>query len=408
MGEQRLAFYRFIFRTMAVNKKRCLLAALGILIGILAVTTLVSLGRSTEISLAEELDKLGTNVLIIEAAKAQSDGRNRNTQGTTVKTLTEYDLLNISENVDGLSATAPVFQTQMDVRYDGQTANTRIYATRETFFSIRNMELATGRFFTEEEDRTGQRVALVGQTVAEQLFGSTAFLGENIRINNVFFEVIGILEGKGLDAAGEDLDDLIILPLTVAQRRLTSESHLTHIFLQADHTEFIPRIEEQAASLIRLSHEIKEWEANDFTILNQTELLEAQTDILDTLSDLIAILAIVLLLAGTLGITAVQLISLRERTWEIGLHRALGATKVKIAAMFLTEALVIGIAAGLAGAVLGLFTSLLLAATFAMPSIISWQAILLSFVTSIVASIFGGLYPAYHAARIDPSTALRS
>ncbi|MCW3491604.1 ABC transporter permease [Dethiobacter alkaliphilus] len=404
-----LSLYQFILRSMAANKKRCLLAALGILIGILAVTTLVSLGRSTELSLAEELEKLGTNVLIVEAARTSGGGgRNQSSQGSAVKTLTEDSLNAISQNVTGLASAAPVFQATIDIRDAGQTVKTTMYATTENFFSVRNLELAAGRFFSGEEDQAGQRVVLLGNTVAEQLFGPGAAPGETIRIDNTFFEVIGILEAKGLDAAGEDLDDLIIVPLTVAQRRLTAENHLTHLFLQAENINLIPAMEEQITTTLRATHQINEGEANDFSVMNQTELLSAQTDILGTMSDLVTILAIVILLAGSLGITAVQLINLRERTWEIGLHRALGAPKSKIAVMFLTEAMIMGTAAGIAGIALGLSASFFFAAIFTMPALLSWQAILLSFAISLAASIFGGLYPAYHATRINPSAALRS
>ncbi|MBS4024015.1 MAG: ABC transporter permease [Dethiobacter sp.] len=406
-AELSLNAFTLVLRTVAVNKKRCLFAVLGIIIGVAAVTTLVSMGYSAQRALANELEKLGTNILIVEAARA-STGQGRGGQGSTVKTLSESDIGSLTDEVEGIAAAVPVLQLQGEIKSGANVVKTSVLATRDTFAEIRGLTTADGRLFLEEEDAAARRVILLGKTVAERLFDVPEPVGEIIRVNNVLFEIVGILSERGLDSNGEDQDDFVIVPLTTAQRRLTGEKYLTHIYIRATDTESIPAVKEGITAVLRIAHRLGESEPADFNILDQTELLEARTDILGSVEDLVGILAVVVLLAGGLGITAVQLISIRERTWEIGLHRAFGARKKDITIQFLFEAAILGGIGGLAGAVLGLITPLAVAVIFSLEPAIAWPTLFISLIISVMIGIAAGLYPALYASRLDPVVALRS
>ncbi|MBS4031600.1 MAG: ABC transporter permease [Clostridiales bacterium] len=399
---------RLVLKSLATNKKRCLFAVMGIIIGITAVTTLVSLGQSTQQALAQELEKLGTNLLIIEAARNPNTSRGRGGQPTTVETLVESDIVVLTEEISDIAFAAPVLQMQGELKAGATVVKTSVIATRSEFMTIRNLSVAAGRMFLDEEDAAARRVILLGHTVSGQLFGGIDPLGENIRVNNVLFEVIGVLAEKGLDANGEDQDDVVVIPLTTAQRRLAGVKYLTHIYVRATGTDSLDVVKEGIISVLRTTHHLVENEPSDFNVLDQAELVAARTDILGSVEDLVRILALVTLLAGGLGITAVQLVSIRERTWEIGLHRAVGARKKDIVNQYLIEAMILGGLGGLSGVALGLIAPVVIAYILALQPVIAWSALLVSFIISMIIGIIAGIYPAFYASQLDPVVALRT
>ncbi len=403
--ERRLNALTLVLRTMVVNKKRCFFAVLGVIIGIAAVTTLASLGHSSQRALALELEKLGTNMLIIEAARSH---QGRGGQGPTVRTLTENDIAVLLDKVDGIEAAAPVLFLPGSVKTGDAVVNTGVLATRAAFMKIRGTDTSQGSLFSDEEGTATQKVILLGQTVAALLFGDTNPVGETVEIDNIVFEVMGVLSEKGLDADGEDQDDMVIIPLTVAQQHLGREEHLTHIYLKTTETEIIPAVKEGIMSALRAAHQLEADEPADFNVLDQAELLAARTDILGSVEDLINVLVVITLLAGGLGITAVQLISIRERTWEIGLHRAMGARKKDITIQFLFESAILGGVGGLFGVALGLIAPLAVASAFSLVPAIAWPALIISLIVSVMLGIAAGIYPAFYASRLDPVVALRS
>jgi len=396
-----------VLRTIGVNKKRCFFAVLGIIIGISAVTTMASLGYSSEEQLVHELKKLGTNMLIIESGIVLP---NRSRRIIEVDTMTENDIPLLLNGVDGINAIAPVFLRPGIVRIEEIPVITTAIATRTPFMQISAMEISEGRFFSDEDDNEAKQVILLGQTVASLLFKDTDPIGETVVLNNTDLEVIGIIAEKGLDANNEDLDNLVIVPLTTAQKHgiLGIKENLTHIYIEVQQADKIPTIKEEIKPILRAAHQLSPNEPDDFNIIDQSQLLAAQTDILGSVRNLINVLAIITLLGGGLGITAVQLISIRERIWEIGLHRALGARQKDIAIQFIFESTILGGLGGLFGARVGVIAPLIIAFSFSFAPIIAWQMLIISVFISVLIGITAGIYPAFYASKLNPVVALRS
>ncbi len=396
-----------VLRTIGVNKKRCFLAVLGIIIGISAVTTMASLGYSSQEQLVYELKKLGTNMLIIESGIVLP---NRSRRIIEVDTMTENDIPLLLNGVDGINAITPVFLRPGIVRIEEIPVITTAIATRTPFMQISSMEISEGRFFSDEDDNEAKQVILLGQTVASLLFKDTDPIGETVILNNTDLEVIGIIAEKGLDANNEDLDNLVIVPLTTAQKHgiLGIKENLTHIYIEVQQADKIPTIKEEIKPILRAAHQLSPNEPDDFNIIDQSQLLAAQTDILGSVRNLINVLAIITLLGGGLGITAVQLISIRERIWEIGLHRALGARQKDIAIQFIFESTILGGLGGLFGATVGVIAPLIIALSFSLTPIIAWQMLIISVFISVLIGIAAGIYPAFYASKLNPVVALRS
>ncbi len=396
-----------VLRTIAVNKKRCFLAVLGIIIGISAVTTMASLGFSSQQQLITELQKLGTNMLIIESGIVLP---NRSRRIIEVDTMTEKDIPLIKNGVDGINAIAPVFLRPGIVRTEEISVVTTSIATRPPFMQISSLDISEGSSFSDEDVNQAQPVILLGQTVASLLFNNTDPIGKSVILNNTDLKVIGVIAEKGLDANNEDLDNMVIIPLTTAQKLgiLGIKEYLTHIYIEVKQTEIIPRVKEEIQPILRASHNLNENEPDDFNIIDQAQLLAAQTDILGSVRNLINVLAIITLLGGGLGITAVQLISIRERIWEIGLHRALGARQKDIAFQFIFESTILGGIGGLVGAVFGVIFPVAIALAFSLTPIIAWSMLIISLFISVLIGIVAGIYPAFYASKLNPVVALRS
>ena len=396
-----------VVRVMAVNRKRCFLAVVGISVGIAAVTTLASLGYISQQELAHELEGLGTNVLIIESARSPQ-GRSR--PESMIATLTEDDVTALQNGVDGIAIIAPVMLNLGEIVNDAGVVKTDIIATKTPYFQIRNMELAQGTIFSDAEYSEAQEVIVLGQTIVTLLFGDADPIGNTVELNNTPFAVIGVLAEQGLDANGEDQDDVVIIPLTTAQRHgiMGTQHYLTHIYIEATQAEMVPDVKERVVPVLRDAHQLDVDEPDHFNVYDQAQLLAARSDILGSVKDLIYVLATITLFAGGLGITSVQLISIRERTWEIGLHRALGARKRDITVQFILESTILGGLGGVVGATFGVLAPLAVASIFSLSPVIAWPMLGISLVTGITIGIASGIYPAIYASRLDPVVALRS
>jgi len=394
-----------VLRTIAVNKKRCIFAVLGIVFGITTVTTMASLGHSAQQALAHELERLGTNMVIIEAGRSL---HGRGGQGPIVRTLTERDIAVLEDELGGIAAAAPVFLLPGELGSNGIAVRTDIVATQATYMQISGTDVSHGRPFSQEDETAAGTVMLLGQTLAGLLFPGSDPIGETVKVNSVPFEVIGVLAEKGMDASGEDHDDVAIIPLTAARERLGAGEHLTHIYLEAEEADMIPSLKEDIVPVLRAAHQLGTDDADDFTVLDQTQLLAVRSDVLGSVRDLVNVLAIVTLLAGGLGITAVQLISVRERTSEIGLQRAIGASKKDVMVQFLLESAILGVIGGLVGVSLGVIVPLALALALSLTPAVAWPVLLISLIVSVVIGLVAGIYPALFASRLDPVVALRS
>ncbi len=398
-----------------LRKKRSLLAAAGIFVGVAAVITLMSLGGSTRLQILQEIEKLGTNQLIIEAAREirptserGGGGSSSPGGGSLAQTLTVEDSEELS-SLPEVKYSLPVFKQEMvDINVGSNVYSTTIFSASPEFTEVFNFYPERGTFFSSEEDDAASSVAVLGRTVALELFGSLDVVGLQVHINNVPFEVKGILEEKGTDMEGEDLDDLVVIPLTTGIRKVFGEEYLTHIYLYVESVDVLEDISLLAAEVLRENHNLESGDEDDFKILNRLELVETHSMVGDTLEVLITILVVITFLAGGVGIMAIMLMSLKERSWEIGLRRSLGAAHLDIFVQFLMEALYLGLAGGFGGIVAGIVISLTVSIVMGLPVFVSLSAVIFSFLASISLGLVFGVYPALIASYMDPAIALRS
>jgi putative ABC transport system permease protein len=385
---------------------RTALSLVGIIIGVAAVILMVAVGQGAQNQVLEKIQSMGTNLLIVSAGQVKTfAGRTRQTG--TVTTLIQRDALAISSEIPGIVQVAPAQGKRLPLKYETQSYTTQIVGAAPNLPEIKNLSLVRGRFFNEDEDRMMARVAVLGPTPAKNLFGNTNPVGEVIQIKNVAFEVIGVTKEKGM-IAGQDEDDQIYIPLSTAMKRLMNVTYLSQIYLQARNTEVMKPAEREIRSLLRERHRLKEDKADDFTIQNQLDVLEAERETTQSFTLLIGSIAGVSLLVGGVGILAVMLILVRERTNEIGVRRAVGARRKDILLQFMMEATALSIGGGIVGILLGLLGSLVVRYATKWPVSLSVTPILVSFGFSFVVGFFFGVYPARKASRLDPIVALRA
>jgi putative ABC transport system permease protein len=313
----------------------------------------------------------------------------------------------ILEECPAVARVASIQSRKLAVKYGTGTANTSIVGTSADFPIVREFRAIAGRFFDGEEVQGAQRVAVVGQTVLTNLGTGRSLVGETIRIGNVPFEVIGILEPKGVNYAGIDEDDQILVPINTALRRLFNLTYLSSLYIQAKDERAMSTAARQVTDLLRERHRIRFGQPEDFTLQTQAEILEAAQETSETFSLLLGSIAGISLFVGGIGILAMMVISVRERTKEIGVRRAMGARRRDILLQFILEATSLSLAGGLIGSVVGVAGGLILSRVTGWPTAISPLAILLAFGVSAVVGIFFGAYPARRAARLDPIVALR-
>ena len=325
--------------------------------------------------------------------------------GTT--TLTYDDAQAIAREVSGVSFVAPQVQRQYQAVFGGNNWITSMQGITPEFMTVRNFELSDGSFITLQQLEARERVAVLGKTVVDNLFGGISPVGQTIRINKSTFRVIGVLTTKGQSAGGQDQDDMILVPLKTAQERMMGINYVQSISVQADSAESIDQVLIDITSLLKTRHRIQAGEADDFSVRNLTALMATATETTDTITLLLGNTAAISLLVGGIGIMNIMLVSVTERTREIGVRKALGATFSNILLQFLIEAIVIGVTGGLIGIVLGMGASYLISSIFGWSTVISGFTIALAFGFSVLIGVIFGLYPARKAARLDPIDALR-
>jgi putative ABC transport system permease protein len=333
-------------------------------------------------------------------------GRPRQTGNTTSLTVRDAEAL-ASESSSIASAAA--FQGKKYlVKYGEASTNTIVSGTTPEFPDIRNFRPGMGRFFTDDEVRASMRVAVLGKTVVRNLFEDRTAIGELVRINNVPFEVIGVLEEKGVNAVGQDDDDQILIPITTVMHRLMNVIYVNNIYVAARDVSLMDKAVGDIGSILRERHHLKAGKDDDFSIQNQMDILRAEQETSETFTMLLGGIAAISLLVGGVGIFAIMLISIKERTGEIGLRRALGAREKDILLQFLMEALVLSLAGGIIGAVIGIAGSLIVGWTTELPTSVSGLSVIVAFLFSAAIGLFFGIYPAKKAAEYDPIHALRS
>ncbi len=394
---------RIALRALSANRLRSLLTMLGVIIGVGAVVAMVAIGQGARAAVNQQVQALGSNLLTVFAGQAQQYGI-----GATgpVQTLTYEDAQAILHDVQGVTGVSAEFSRQVQVVYRGQNTSTQVSGVTPAFPDVRNFHPATGEFFTDADLTRRAKVALVGKTVATKLFGGANPVGEPIRIQGVTFTVVGVMEEKG--ATGfTDRDDVVFVPLTTAQHRLFGVTYVRSIYVQAATAEEMPDVEDGLSALLHTRHRLPANRDNDFTVRSQADLLQALGSVSQTMTLLLGGVAAVSLLVGGIGIMNIMLVSVTERTREIGIRMAVGARRRDILSQFLVESVALGVTGGLIGIGLGIGGSRLITQLAGWATLISPQAVLLAFTFAVAVGVFFGLYPARRAAQLDPIDALR-
>jgi len=395
-------------KQLAAHKPRTALALLGIVIGVSAVIIMVAIGNGAQEEVLSKIEAMGTNLLVVNAGQVQKSAGQQQIRGT-VTTLTLADADAIVRECSVVKAAVPVQSKKIQVKHGNLSTNTTVVGTTVEFQEVRNFRVATGIFFTDEENLASRRVAILGQSVVTNLFEGHDPIGETIRIGKVPFEVVGVMEAKGVDLNGFDQDDQIFIPIRTALRRVLNLSYINTINIQTTSAEAMARAVAQITEVLRERHRLnKQRKLDDFTIQNQSDLLEAQRETTDTFTMLVGSIAGISLLVGGIGILAIMLIAIRERTNEIGLRMAVGASRKDIVTQFILEASILGVGGGLVGILIGILGAFFVRIGTLWAVSISADSVGLAFVFSLLVGLFFGVYPARKAAMLDPIVALRS
>lgn len=388
------------------NKLRSILTMLGIIIGVGAVIAMVSIGMGVQQKVQSSIASLGSNLLIVMPGSNAPPGTVRLAAGSNI-TLTNQDAKAIQKQVAGINYVLPAVSSQYQVIYGNQNWKTSVQGTTTDFLTVRNYALSAGSFFSSRDDDSRARVAVLGQTVATNLFGGASPVGKMIRINKAPFRVVGVLASKGQSSMGQDQDDLVIVPLATAQDRLMGISYLNNISIQAKNSEVIDKVQEAVTSLLRTRHRLAATVENDFTVRNMTALMATMTETTGTITVLLGNIAAISLLVGGIGIMNIMLVSVTERTREIGIRKALGATFNNVLMQFVIEAIAISVTGGLFGIFVGVAGARIISLVAGWNTVIAWWAIVGAFGVSVLIGLFFGIYPARKAALLDPIEALR-
>ncbi len=404
-----LQTFRIATRALMRNKTRSFLTTLGIIIGVSAVIAMVSIGEGAKANVEKAFASMGSNLLIVMSGSTTAGGA-RGGFGS-MPTLTWDDLKAIRTEVPTVRNAAPLLRATSQVISEDQNWTTSINGTSAEYFAIRNWQTARGSMFSQSDIDAGNKVIVLGQTVVNKLFGPSADpVGQSVRIKNMPFQVVGVLDKKGQSSSGQDYDDAVFLPYTTFQTRIQG-GLLKYIsgtvFVGATSADTTTLAQKQITALLRDRHNILAGADDDFSIRNLTEMANAQQEGTKTLTTLLASIAAVSLLVGGIGIMNIMLVSVTERTREIGVRMAIGAKPRNILAQFLVEALTLSVAGGLIGVMLGVFTAERLAAEFGWPLLVRPDIIFTAIGFSALVGVVFGLYPARKASRLDPIEALR-
>jgi putative ABC transport system permease protein len=393
------------FRALQRNKMRSFLTMLGIIIGVAAVIAMLAIGQGAQYSVEQQISSLGTNVLIVYPGSQSTSGV-RGGAGTTT-TLTEDDCIAIQRECPAVALVSPGTRAGGQVIAGNMNWATGIEGTGADYLEIRKWGVEYGEFYTDSDIKAAAKVCVLGKTVADALFPDASAVGQTVRIRNVPCKVIGVLTKKGQNAMGQDQDDVILAPWTTVKRRLTWFPYLRQILVSATSPANIATAQSQITELLRMRHKIAPYDGDDFSIRNQADLANAATATTQILTILLASIASVSLLVGGIGIMNIMLVSVTERTREIGIRMSVGARARDILTQFLIEALVLSLLGGITGIILGVAGSGAISSLAKWPTIITFFSIFLSFGFSIAIGIFFGFYPARKAAMLNPIDALR-
>ena len=389
--------------SLVANKMRSILTMLGIIIGVAAVIALVSIGNGVKQDIQNSISSLGSNLLMVMPGAPRTPGV-RPTAGS-MKSLKVADYEAIAK-LDGVKAVSPMTNGAYVVIYQNKNWTTSVSGVNANYLDVNNWTMKSGRFLSNKNIQNRERVAVVGKTVAKNLFGDEDPVGAEIRVKNIPFRVIGVLNSKGSGAMGNDQDDMVIIPYTTAMERVDGIDYLRMLYVVAKDENGIDRLQSDIENLLRVRHGIKDTNLDDFNIQNMNSIMETMEETTGTLTLFLGAVAAISLVVGGIGIMNIMLVSVTERTREIGIRKALGATYFVIVTQFLIEAVVISLMGGLIGIALGIGASKLISLASGMSTVISVPTIVISFAFSMAIGLVFGIYPARKAAKLNPIDAL--
>jgi putative ABC transport system permease protein len=400
--------FRIALRALWVNKMRSFLTMLGIIIGVGAVITMLAVGTGASEKISEQIASVGSNLILVIPGSITQGGIRMGSGSQS--TLTMDDAEAIAKECSAVNAVAPILNTAGQVVYGNQNWATGIYGTTSGILEVKDWALVAGRNITDQDVRSANKVCILGQTVVDNLFGGIDPLGQIIRIKKVPFTVIGVLETKGQSLMGQDQDDVIYVPVTTAQKKIVGRSLpglVRAIYVKATSAESMSLAEKQVTELLRQRHRSSASKEDDFTVRNLTQMMQVAEQSARVMTILLGAIASISLLIGGIGIMNIMLVSVTERTREIGIRMAIGAKTWDIRIQFIIEALTLSLIGGILGIVLGVTGSSILSAFAGWTTIVSFLSIILAFSFSGLVGIFFGFYPAYKASLLNPIDALR-
>ncbi len=399
---------KIAIKALQANKMRSALTMLGVIIGVGAVIAMLAVGTGASQRISEQIQSIGSNLLIIMPGSTTSGGVRMG--AGTQPTLTLGDANAIKKEISSVAYVGPSLSGAAQVVYGHTNWSTGIQGTTPDMLALRNWPMSSGRAFTDQDVKSATKVCLLGQTVVDSLFGSESPVGQVVRIKNIPFKVLGVLAVKGQSAVGQDQDDTVYIPVTTAQKRLFGTSFpgmVRVIMVEVKSLEEMDAAQRQITSLLRQRHHLTQKQDSDFSIRNLTQFMEAAEQSSRVMTLLLGAIASVSLLVGGIGIMNIMLVSVTERTREIGIRMAVGAKTKAIRMQFISEALTLSMIGGISGIIAGVGVSKLISAVAGWSTVISPFSIILAFGFSAIVGIFFGYYPAYKASLLDPILALR-
>ena len=389
--------------SLIANKMRSILTMLGIIIGVAAVIALVSIGNGVKQDIQNSISSLGSNLLMVMPGAPRTPGVRPSAGSMKSLKVSDYEAIS---KLDGVRAASPMTNGSYVVIYQNKNWTTSVSGVSYNYLDVNNWSMKSGRFLSEKNVQNRERVAVVGKTVVKNLFGDEDPVGAEIRVKNIPFRIIGVLNSKGSGAIGNDQDDMVIIPYTTAMERVEGVDYLRMIYVVGKDENGIDRLQSDIENLLRVRHGIKDTNLDDFNIQNMNSIMETMEETTGTLTLFLGAVAAISLVVGGIGIMNIMLVSVTERTREIGVRKALGATYSVIVTQFLIEAVVISLMGGIIGIILGIGSSKLIGMASGMSTVISVPTIVMSFAFSMAIGLIFGIYPARKAAKLNPIDAL--
>jgi len=401
------AIFKIAVRALARNKMRSALTMLGIIIGVSAVIAMVSIGQGAQAMIEDQINSMGTNMLYVSPGNFRQGGASFGTG--QANTLTDEDVNAMRREVPGIASATPLTRANKQIVYGNQNWSVQIQGTNEHYAEIRDWEVQEGAYFLDSDVRAAARVIVLGKTPAEKLFGSMSPVDETIRVGNLPFRVVGVMAAKGQSMVGQDQDDTAMVPYTTVQKKLAQRpsNSINQAMISAVSPKATTVVQRQVTELLRERHHLGQGEADDFNVQNMSDIAATSAQVTGIITLLLGSIAAISLIVGGIGIMNIMLVSVTERTREIGIRMAVGARPNYIRLQFLTESLVLSLAGGILGMMLGGAAAAIVARYLGFPSLVSSLAVAIAFGFSSGIGIFFGYYPAHKAAALDPIEALR-